>query len=125
MLRGLHSRNMAGADMAEVGEVAVSMEAVEAAFTVEEEEAAAAFMEVVAAVSMEAEEEAFTAVVVVCPAVAAGCTAAGHLVIPREAWALTGEVPAVTRPADIAAGAPTALTVDARMAPTAAGVAVA
>ena len=124
MLRGLHSRNMAGADMAEVGEVAVSMEAVEAAFTVEEEEAAA-FMEVVAAVSMEAEEEAFTAVVVVCPAVAAGCTAAGHLVIPREAWALTGEVPAVTRPADIAAGAPTALTVDARMAPTAAGVAVA
>jgi len=123
VLRGLHSRNMAGADMAEVGEVAVSMEAVEAAFTVEEEEAAA-FMEVVAAVSMEAEEEAFTAVVV-CPAVAAGCTAAGHLVIPREAWALTGEVPAVTRPADIAAGAPTALTVDARMAPTAAGVAVA
>jgi len=124
VLRGLHSRNMAGADMAEVEAVAVSMEAVEAAFTVVEEEAAA-FMEVVAAVSMEAEEEAFTAVVVVCPAVAAGCTAAGHLVIPREAWALTGEAPAVTRPADIAAGAPTALTVDARMAPTAAGVAVA
>ena len=108
--------------MAEVEAVAVSMEAVEAAFT---EEEAAAFMEVVAAVFMEAEEEAFTAAVVVCPAVAAGCTAAGHLVIPREAWALTGEVPAVTRPADIAAGAPTALTVDARMAPTAAGVAVA
>jgi hypothetical protein len=102
--------------MAEVGAVAVSMEAVAAAFTVVEEEAA---------VSMEAVEEAFTAVVVVCPAVAAGRTAAGHLVIPREAWALTGEVPAVTRPADIAAGAPTALTVDARMAPTAAGVAVA